>query len=486
MSVPEKYFEAFERATAELKQACSKKGYIVNLFFEKLKYREDLQGVRVVLENPKTSSRVELFLSAEYEANYDDLNNVVRIFKGGAIRNSDAYIREVIAQIEVLSEELSRTGLGMRDEPAVKKAICMLVAGRPLTTFMWREFSTIVRLCLDYGISLSDYDITSTSENAVKALFEDYVKAYGLDENMKKSIKHILKQYSGEGCSHVIREYFGREEYALYLIGKKELTDDDCKIIEDSLVKAGDRWRMKAIKKIMYRIGQKNGGIAAKKLTKVLTKYLSSSANPNEVVKILKKMTEWFHYYERSPHLVDVCTTALSRLLKIGNISRVEPPPSAKASPPRYFTIYTDEGFKVSVEFESYLGVKVTMYSRLIDEDESYTYFGKSFENGATVEDWGMAQAFVEESMKYFREAFSKARKILQRDEMTLSMTKTCAISGRTLKIAIPKIVMRGTMLKSLGSKEDLVKAFQVKAKEALENISIKFDEVRTKVSHQI
>ena len=489
MNIPEKYSEALERALAGLRQACSEKGYIINLSFEELKYWEDLQGVKVVLENPKTGGRVELFLCAEYDADYVDLDNAVRVFKGEVIRDSNTYVRGVIAQIEVLVEELSRTGLEMRDEPAVKKAICMLMADHLLTALMWRELSTIARLCLDYGISLSKRDTISisASENAFKTLFDDYVRIYGLDENMKKNIKHILEWYPGKKYFHAIKDYFGKGEYALYLIGKEELTDDDCKIIGDFLAEAGNRWRMKAVKKIVHRISQKGGGgTAAERLAKVLANYLSSSASPDNVVKILDKIAEWSYYYENSPHLVNVCTAALSRLLKIRNVDHVEPPPPGNVKPPRYLTIYTNDGFKVSVDFEGRLSVKVTMRSGMIDEDKNYTYLGKPFWSEITVEDWEKAQAFVEESMKYFKEAFSKVKKILQRNEMALSTVKAYTISGKTPKIIIPKIIIEGDAFEELGSREDLVKAFRARAKEALKKVSIKFDEARVKASHQI
>jgi len=55
-------------------------------------------------------------------------------------------MREIIVQVKILTETLSRTVPEMRDEPAIKKAIYMPAADRQVAAFTWRDFSITMRL----------------------------------------------------------------------------------------------------------------------------------------------------------------------------------------------------------------------------------------------------------------------------------------------------------------------------------------------------
>ena len=448
-----KYRRLLGKALENLEEVCKSKGY--NLKYDFKQDSKEGQSICLIINNPANGGYVRLRIwGARYGSKIDN----VHIVRNEAKETIVDRMKQMTAQVEILTEELSRKNLSMRDEVVARELILNLLCGFSFIP-TWRELATISRISLEYGFELdynrSRYDILSirnnikASEESIDRLLYDYRETYGIDENFIKDIQALVR-HEVRPYLNVIRKYFPKHIVVLSMIGEKDLSNGEYSLVEDAMLESNRTMRLEYAQKILHKLASNIPEDRKKALRLLMGEYLEKAAGDTEALALFKKIIDnkWMYWFARNNvENAKIFAKIVGKIIGVENIVGVDW---------RSLNIFninkgteipvvtTRDGYSIFLMMPTKKFFRITIYpeSRMFGEEAHKPYTDLRIYTSTKIgkQHLEYVRIFVDESKNYFRAALKRGREMLSEDETLLTYVKASSIAGGSLRINIPTV----------------------------------------------
>jgi len=228
----------------KLREVCVRRGYDVEVL------EDSGGGMLLKMFNPTTSGTVKMIIDGKSWHGLDvDLGGL--LWRGGA-EGKKRKIKQMKLQLEILAEELSQSGLSLRDELSARLMLYGLITGFKIPNFIWKNWrscATIARMALEWGMqfemkhSSKGFPIISLKgpDKNIRRFIEEYERTYKIDGFFVADLVTIIKK--GRFASvlkspkrrRILSEYFPPKVYALFALKAGNLTNRDYEALRNAL-----------------------------------------------------------------------------------------------------------------------------------------------------------------------------------------------------------------------------------------------------------
>lgn len=473
-----RYRQLLEEALKDLEEVCKSRGYDL-----KYDFKQDSggrQAINLTISNPINGGHVRLEIwGARYKDDIDNVHIVRNEAKGTAVD----YMRQMITQVEILVEELSRKGLSMRDEVAARKLALNLLC---MLSFMptWREIATISRISLEYGfkfncgehglLSVDKYNVRA-SEKSVDAFLRDYRETYGIDRNFVKDVQALMK-YNARPYPNVIEKYFPKDVIVLSMLGERDLNDIEYSFVRKVMFESKRDMRLEYAWKILHKLTENIPESRKKQLRLLANEYLEKVASETEALTLLKRIIDygWMYWFARdNVENAKVFAKIVEKVIGVENIIDVDwkSPDRGKNIP----IVATKDGFSIFLMMPVKNFFKIVLYprSKMFSEKPYRPYASLKIHTDTKIGKRHLkyARMFVKEGKNYFRTALMRGREMLMKDETLLAYVKASSIAGNGLKISIPAVEIE--IGSNLPEEEAFINALKNEFNRKLESLEV-------------
>jgi len=485
-----KYRRLLGKALENLEEVCKSRGYDL-----KYDFKQDSQRgwiIDLTVNNPVSGGYVRLGIwGAQYGSKIDN----VHIVRNEAKETVVDRVKQMIAQVEILTEELSRKGLSMRDEVMARKLILNLLCRFSFAP-TWRELAAISRMSLEYGFGLdcsrSEYDIPfienniEASEKSVDRFLYDYRETYGIDENFVKDVQ-ALARHEARPYLNIIRKYFSSHIVALSMIGEKNLNDEEYSLVRDAMLESNRTMRLECAQKILYKLTSNIPEDRKKALRSLMSEYLEKAAGDTEALALFKRIIDngWMYWFARdNVENAKIFAKIVGKIIGVKNIVGVDW---------RSLNIFninkgteipvvtTRDGYSIFLMMPTKKFFRITIYpeSRMFGEEAHKPYTDLRIYTNTKIgkKHLEYVRIFVNESKNYFRTALKRGREMLAEDETLLTYVKASSIAGGDLRISIPTVEI--SIGSSLPKRDTFVNTLRNRFNRKLEDLEIIAEKLR-------